>query len=252
MAFYEKSTKWVLGQIKSCDMIQIKNMKMSCVLKTLLSVALVFGIANPAFAATCNVTKGDSMFKIAKRYKIPFRHILDLNRHYRNPNMIHPNDKINLPHGSEGEATTNGSAGDNIKDGTTVPQGTQTSSQAQQVLTLVNQERAKQGLPALTLSQQLTDIANEKAKDMLQKNYFSHTSPTYGSPFEMLQRFGVNYSSAGENIAAGQKSAEQVMTDWMNSSGHRANILNKDYKQLGVGYAEGGSYGTYWVQLFIK
>ena len=74
----------------------------------------------------------------------------------------------------------------------------------------------------------------------------------YGSPFEMLQRFGVNYTAAGENIAAGQKSAEAVMTDWLNSSGHRANILNKEYKELGVGYVTGGSYGTYWVQLFTK
>ena len=87
---------------------------------------------------------------------------------------------------------------------------------------------------------------------MRDKNYFDHTSPTYGSPFEMMRHFGINYSSAGENIAAGQKTAQEVMNSWMNSSGHRANILNKDYEQLGVGYVEGGSYGTYWVQMFKK
>ena len=87
---------------------------------------------------------------------------------------------------------------------------------------------------------------------MRDNNYFSHDSPRYGSPFEMLQSFGVKYSSAGENIAAGQKNAQQVMNDWMNSSGHRANILNKNYTELGVGFVEGGSYGTYWVQEFVK
>jgi uncharacterized protein YkwD len=87
---------------------------------------------------------------------------------------------------------------------------------------------------------------------MRDRNYFDHTSPTYGSPFEMLQHFGVSYTAAGENIAAGQKNAEAVMRDWLNSSGHRANILNREYKELGVGYVTGGSYGTYWVQLFKK
>ena len=81
--------------------------------------------------------------------------------------------------------------------------------------------------------------------------YFDHRSPTYGTPFEMLQKFGVSYKSAGENIAAGQKTPEQVMESWMNSSGHRANILNKSYTELGVGFYSGGSYDTYWVQLFI-
>lgn len=73
-----------------------------------------------------------------------------------------------------------------------------------------------------------------------------------GSPYEMLQKFGVKYSSGGENIAAGQKTASQVMNSWLNSSGHRANILSKNYTQLGVGFYAGGLYDTYWTQLFIK
>ena len=118
------------------------------------------------------------------------------------------------------------------------------------MLNLVNAERKKQGLKALTLSNELTDIATLKSSDMAKKNYFSHTSPTYGTPFEMLQQFGISYSSAGENIAAGQKTADDVMQSWLNSSGHRANILSSKYTELGVGYYKGGSYGVYCTQLF--
>ena len=224
------------------------TMKHSLVLLT-LTVALVTGFASNASAQHCHVQKGDSMWRIAKRYKIHFHDILRMNKHYKDQDLIHPNDKIELPDGSTGESTEQDGTGDSTPDQSS---GVKTSVQAQQVLKLVNQERSKQGLNPLTLSEKLTSIANTKAQDMADKNYFSHQSPTYGSPFDMLKQFGVSYTSAGENIAAGQKSAEQVMNDWMNSSGHRANILNKDYTQLGVGYTEGGNYGTEWVQLFIK
>lgn len=189
------------------------------------------------------------MWKIAKRYNIHFKHILDMNRHYKNVDLIHPEDKIELPDGSTGETTDNARTGDNSP---IQASGDTTSAEAEAVLNLVNQERSKQGLKPLKLSEKLTSIANTKAADMRDKNYFSHDSPTYGSPFDMLHAFGISYSYAGENIAAGQKTAEQVMKDWMNSSGHRANILNKNYTELGVGYVTGGSYGTEWVQLFIN
>jgi uncharacterized YkwD family protein len=126
---------------------------------------------------------------------------------------------------------------------------TQTSSYAQQVLDLVNSERAKYGLSPLTLNASVTKVAQAKAEDMKNNNYFSHTSPTYGSPFDMLKSFGVSYKTAGENIAKGQKTPEAVVSAWMNSEGHRANILNKNYTQLGVGYTGGSS--PYWVQMFI-
>lgn len=214
-----------------------------------LSVALATGFAMPASAQHCNVQKGDSMWRIAKRYKIHFHDILRMNKHFKDQDLIHPNDKVHLPDGSTGESTNQDAKGDETPSQST---GASTSSEAEAVLNLVNQERSKQGLNPLTLSNKLTSIANTKAQDMADKNYFSHTSPTYGSPFDMLHEFGVSYTSAGENIAAGQKTPEQVMNDWMNSSGHRANILNKDYTQLGVGYVKGGSYGTEWVQLFIR
>ncbi len=178
----------------------------------------------------------------------------DLNgSNFRNIDVIHPEDLVTLPHQeSEGHSTNQESEGDNIKSGNDRMNETQIVSQMKEVLNLVNQERSKNGLSPLTLNNDLTHIATMKASDMRDKNYFSHNSPTYGTPFEMLQQFGVKYSYAGENIAAGQKTSEQVMNDWMNSSGHRANILNKNYTQLGVGYVTGGEYGTYWVQLFTK
>lgn len=222
-------------------------------LKTLLIVVLAFGISTPAFASTCNVTKGDSLYKIAKRYHLSFRKICTLNNHFADIDLIHPDDDVTLPHEeSEGHATNKASEDDQINNGNERSSETQIVPQMKEVLNLVNQERAKYGLNALTLSNDLTHIATMKAADMRDKNYFSHNSPTYGTPFEMLQKFGVKYQYAGENIAAGQTTADQVMKDWLNSSGHRANILNKNYKELGVGYVTGGSYGTYWVQLFIK
>lgn len=130
-------------------------------------------------------------------------------------------------------------------------QTAQTGSEAQEVLRLVNEQREKNGLAALTLSDKLCELATLKAEDMAANNYFDHTSPTYGTPFDMLKQFGVSYRSAGENIAAGQSTPEKVMQDWMSSAGHRANILSVSYTELGVGVAV-GPRGTYWVQLFRK
>lgn len=213
--------------------------------------ALAFGIASPASAQHCRTQKGDSMWRIAKEYHVLFHELLKLNKHYPNQNLIHPGDKIEIPDGSHGTDTTDNSSSDNITSNEEKPSESDTNEYAEEILRLVNNERSKQGLKLLTLSGQLTSIANTKAKDMAANRYFDHRSPTYGSPFEMLQRFGVSYRSAGENIAAGQRTPTQVMESWMNSSGHRANILNSSYTQLGVGFYAGGSYDTYWVQLFI-
>ena len=114
-----------------------------------------------------------------------------------------------------------------------------------QVINLVNQERAKAGLSALKTDALLTKVAVEKARDMDVNNYFSHNSPTYGSPFDMMRSFGVTYSYAGENIASGQRTPQEVMTAWMNSAGHRANILSPNFTKIGVGYVNGE-----WVQEF--
>ncbi|PGP52563.1 CAP domain-containing protein [Bacillus thuringiensis] len=118
----------------------------------------------------------------------------------------------------------------------------------QRVVELTNAERAKQGLPALKIDTELSKVARIKSEDMQKNNYFDHNSPTYGSPFDMMKKFGISYTSAGENIAQGQRTPEEVVQAWMNSAGHRANILNNGFTHIGVGYVESGNY---WTQQFI-
>lgn len=117
---------------------------------------------------------------------------------------------------------------------------------ASKVVELVNQERKKAGLKPLIVHTNLTKMAKTKAIDMFKTAYFSHTSPKYGSPFDMMDAFNITYIYAGENIGKGQRTAEEVVKDWMESPGHKANILNPKYKLIGVGY-----YNGYWVQEFI-
>lgn len=129
--------------------------------------------------------------------------------------------------------------------------GSQTNEEqsnfASQVVNIVNQERAKAGLPALQSDDRLANMAMDKAKDMYTNNYFDHQSPTYGSPFDMMNQYQIKYGYAGENIAKGQQSPAQVMQDWMNSQGHRENIMNPNFTHIGVAYYQGE-----WVQEFIS
>lgn len=130
----------------------------------------------------------------------------------------------------------------------TEPQDQGISQVAQQVIDLTNAERKRNGLPALKADSQLSGVAQKKSEDMRQNNYFSHTSPTYGSPFDMMRDFGVSYKTAGENIAQGQQSPQEVVQAWMNSEGHRKNILSQDFTHIGIGY---DSNGHHWTQMFI-
>ena len=107
------------------------------------------------------------------------------------------------------------------------------------------------GLAPLKANWELSRVARYKSQDMIDKNYFSHTSPTYGSPFDMMTNFGIKYMSAGENIAYGQPTPTSVMTGWMNSAGHKANILSKNYTEIGVGVAKKSDGTIYWTQQFI-
>ncbi|MCH5298076.1 MAG: secretion protein [Ruminococcus sp.] len=122
------------------------------------------------------------------------------------------------------------------------------SEYEKRVVELVNDIRVENGLSKLTLNSELSSVARLKSQDMKDKNYFSHTSPTYGSPFDMMKQFGISYKTAGENIAYGYATPESVVNGWMNSPGHRANILNSSYKEIGVGYVANGHY---WTQMFI-
>ncbi|WP_338471017.1 CAP domain-containing protein [Niallia sp. XMNu-256] len=134
------------------------------------------------------------------------------------------------------------------KPAATTPASSSVSAFEQKVVELTNQERAKNGLPALKLDVELSKVARDKSRDMQTKNYFSHTSPTYGSPFDMMKAYGISYNTAGENIAMGQRSPEEVVNAWMNSQGHRENIMNAKFTHIGVGHVEEGNY---WTQMFI-
>ena len=124
------------------------------------------------------------------------------------------------------------------------------SKDEQEVFNLINQQRVNNGLAALKIDDEVQRVAKIKAQDMVANNYFSHNSPTYGSPFDMLKSFKISYKSAGENIA-GNSNNQSAVTAWMNSSGHKANILNSSYNYTGIGVVSSPTYGKVYVQLFI-
>jgi uncharacterized YkwD family protein len=133
---------------------------------------------------------------------------------------------------------------------TTAPTGDFGAYQ-QEVLNIVNKERTSRGLSALKFNTEVSKVATLKSQDMIDKGYFDHNSPTYGSPFDMMKKFGITYRSAGENIAMGQKTPQEVMTAWMNSEGHRKNILNSSFTEIGIGIAKDSNGRLYWTQMFI-
>lgn len=231
----------------------------------------------PASAATYTVKKGDTLYQIAQKYGIDLNKLLGTNGQLADCNVIWEGLKIYIPNvGTKNPGTTAPAKPDNgattpakpakpSNPGTTTPAkpdngatGGNTSGggaadkaqseYAAEVVRLVNVERSKAGLPALASNNaKLNQVALDKAKDMYHNNYFSHTSPTYGSPFDMMRSYGIKFTYAGENIAKGQRTPQEVMNAWMNSPGHRANILNSNFTTIGVAY-----YNGVWVQEFIK
>lgn len=189
----------------------------------MLSTASAF-----AQSITHTVVSGDTMWKIAVRYQIGISELIAANTHIKNPDLIYPGQKLTIP---------------NIDD---------IKAQENEVIRLVNAERAKNGLPALKANWELSRVARYKSQDMIDKNYFAHQSPTYGSPFDMMESFGIRFSAAGENIAKGQRTPAEVMNAWMNSPGHKSNILSRSYTEIGVGLARNKNGVCYWTQMFIK
>ena len=124
------------------------------------------------------------------------------------------------------------------------------SADEKEVFDLINKQRTNNGLAALKIDNEVQRVARIKAQDMVSNNYFSHTSPTYGSPFDMLKSFKVSYKTAGENIA-GNSSNSGAVTAWMNSAGHKANILNNSFNYTGIGVVSSPKYGKIFVQMFI-
>lgn len=148
---------------------------------------------------------------------------------------------------SGGSSSNTGSSASNNTSGANTASLT---NDEQEVFKLINEQRTSNGLQALKIDNEVQNVARIKAKDMVQNNYFSHNSPTYGTPFNMLNSFKISYKSAGENIA-GNSNNQAAVTAWMNSSGHRANILNNSYNYTGIGVVNGSQYGKIYVQMFI-
>ncbi|RHW40040.1 hypothetical protein D1B33_04105 [Lysinibacillus yapensis] len=123
------------------------------------------------------------------------------------------------------------------------------SSFEMEVVEYTNSQRKKYGLSPLKVHEEVMNSAQIKSDDMSKNNYFEHKSPTYGSPFDLMNSLGISYQAAGENIAMGQTTPKEVVQAWMDSEGHRANILNPAYTHIGVGYA---AEGNYWTQHFIR
>ena len=195
---------------------------------SLLAVTALFStMALPVGAAskTYTVVPGDTLWKIAVKYQVGTSEIISANPQIKNPDLIYPGQAVTIP-----------------------TLDTTVSSYEQKVIDLVNQIRVQNGLKKLTANWELSRVARYKSQDMKDKKYFSHTSPTYGSPFNMIKNFGISFKTAGENIAYGYSTPEAVVNGWMNSEGHRKNILNPNYTQIGVGYVASGHY---WTQMFI-
>ena len=176
-------------------------------------------------AATHTGVSGDSLWKIATKYEVGLSEIKSANPQIQNFDLIYPGQVINIP-----------------------TLDSKVTSYEQEVIRLVNEIRVQNGLKALTYDWELSRVARYKSQDMKDNNYFAHNSPVYGTPFQMIKNFGLTYRSAGENIAKGYSSPQAVVNGWMNSSGHRANILNANYTHIGVGYVASGNY---WTQMFI-
>ena len=181
----------------------------------------------PAAAAdtTYTVIPGDSLWRIAVKFQTGLDELIHANPQITTPAQIYPGEVVQIPE----------------KD-------TAAQQYAAEVIRLVNEIRVQNGLAPLRENWELSRVARFKSQDMADRHYFSHTSPTYGSPFQMMQNFGIRYRAAGENLAYGQRTPQAVVNAWMHSAGHRANILNAAFTQIGVGFVAAGHY---WTQMFI-
>ena len=207
-------------------MVSIKKILRN--ISLLLAFVIAFTIPTFAQSKTHTVVKGDTMWKIAVKYQIGVSELIKANPQIKNPAMIYVGQKIYIPEAAP------------------------LKSLEDEVVKLVNQQRAKYGLGPLTVNWELSRCARIKSQDMINRNYFSHTSPTYGSPFNMMENFGLRFSAAAENIAKGQRTPQEVMNAWMNSPGLRANILSKNVTHIGVGAAKSSNGTLYWTQMFMK
>ena len=192
----------------------------------LVSIVISLSLVQVSAQTTYTAISGDNIMENAVENENDIIKIL--NPQLKNPNIINPGQKPAI------------SATSSVK------------SFEDEVVKLVNKERSKRGLQTLKANWEISRVAKYKSQDMINKRYFSHISPTFGSPFKMMESFGIRFSAAGENIAYGQNTPAMVMNSWMNSPGHRANILSQTYITIGVGLAKTKTGVCYWTQLFTK
>jgi len=133
----------------------------------------------------------------------------------------------------------------------TIPAITAITADEQLMVDLINKERVAAGVNPVKLDLRLASVGRAKANDLKANNYFDHTSPTYGSPWTMMQQVGLTVGWAGENIS-GNKTVEGSMASLMQSPGHKANILDPRFTHVGVGIAYGSAYGNLYVQEFLQ
>lgn len=193
-----------------------------------VAVAIICMLSVNTFAATATYTvvSGENLWKIAVKYQVGLSEIKSANPQIKNFDLIYPGQIINIP-------KTDGAV----------------ANYEQEAIRLVNEVRVQNGLKPLAYDWELSRVARYKSQDMKDNRYFAHTSPVYGTPGEMVRSFGISYRSVGENIARGYRTPQAVVDGWMNSPGHRANILNAKYTKIGVGYVFDGHY---WTQMFIS
>lgn len=200
--------------------------KLSTLLLSAVLIVPMLLINVSAAQNTHTVVSGDSLWKIATKYQVGLSEIKSANPQIQNFDLIYPGQVIHIP-----------------------TLDAKVTSFEQEVIRLVNEIRVENGLKALTYDWELSRVARFKSQDMKDLGYFAHNSPIYGTPFQMIKNFGISYRSAGENIAKGYATPQAVVNAWMNSSGHRANILNANFTRIGVGYVADGNY---WTQMFLS
>ena len=244
----KKQKQTAIGGIESSSFqnADVKNIKITADKSNVKG-----GLSNnaPVLQASSKETKFDVISEVSDWYavKLPNNNIGFVSKEDCKPIVVEDN-KTNIP-------PQDSSA---VPQGTTAPKtpATKTNSSTltaseQEMLKLLNDSRVQNKLSPLIVDMGLTNVARIKAQDMIDNNYFSHNSPKYGDPFDMMKSFGVKYLQAGENIA-GNQSVQNAQNALMNSPGHRKNILSPDFTHIGLGIQKGGPYGNMFSQMFIS
>lgn len=203
----------------------------------LFTAACIFmSSSNVIYADTVyTVKRGDTLWNIALRFEIGLGKIIDHNPQILNPNLIFPGQMIIIPSAilRKNEMTT-------------------LSNNEKEILELINSKRKELGLKPLILDDSLTKAAKQKSIDMMEKQYVSHISPTYGDSRNMLKTFNISYDQVKESIGAGYGSPGEIFSLWMNTSVNQSNMLDKMSTHIGIGYVAGGLHGHYWTVFIIQ